>query len=368
MAVYTAEQLRIKPPPGGFTENGWFQGRNYIGGTFSEPGQLHPSGGQPGAGQMVSPQVNAASAGLQGVTPAQLETFLQTQRSAGGTTPTTPGFAGGGGGGAGTGVSMPVAPSINLPDLYKSLTKDSGIEAIQADLSAKEKAYNEAVSKINDNPFLSEASRVGRQQKLTIDYQNSIKSLQNDVATKKADIETQLNLKSKQFDIESDQAKQALSQFNTLLEMGSLNNASGDEIAAITRTTGISSGMIQSAINAQKAKNVKTTLIEYDDGTHQGVAVIDSKRNIINKQVIAPSKPLKPTEPTAQSIVNDINDDLKKYTKNQKVTINGKTGKAQSLISPEDFVKLMLQTYPSNVADIPKSGELRKITGQVWKK
>ena len=343
MAVYTPEQLGIKPPQGGFSENSWVNGRNYIGGTFSEPGVLHPSGGQPGAGQLVSPEVNTQSAGQQGVTPAQLESYLAKQRALTPTTPTptTPGFAGGGANSTG-GAGMPVAPSINLPDLYKSLTKDSGIEAIQADLSAKEKAYNDAVSKINDNPFLSEASRVGRQQKLSTDYQNSIKSLQNDVTIKKADIETQLNLKSKQFDIESQQAKDALSQFNTLLDMGSLNNASGDEIAAITRTTGLSSSMIQSAINTNKEKNVKTTLKEYDDGTNQGVAVIDSNGNIINKQVIAPSKSKE--EKLTPTQEKEVNVSAIKYIK--KIDTN-----KDKLLSAQEYIDLVQKIYEETGID-----------------
>ncbi len=307
---------------------------------------------------MVSPEVNAASAGQQGVTPQQLETYLQTQRMAG-QTPTTPGFAGGGGAVTGGGVGMPVTPSINLPDLYKSLTKDSGIEAIQADLSTKEKQYNEAVSKINDNPFLSEASRVGRQQKLTTDYQNSIKSLQNDVATKKADIETQLNLKSKQFDIESQQAKDAFSQFNSLLGMGALNNAGGNEIAAITRTTGLSSTMIQSAISAAKDKNTPTSTIQWDDGTNKGFAVINSKTgDIINKQTISASTP------KAKTVKTDIGSSYSDYISNKNVTINGRTGPVQQLMSPEDFYKYMATQFPSQISSIPKPAEIRKITGQ----
>lgn len=331
-----------KKPPGGYQQGGWYGGRQYWNGTFSEPGQINPQSNQIGAGQMVSPEVNAQSAGQQGVTPGQLEAYLQQQRSAGAapnSTPTTPGFAGGGAttGGGGMGAGVAVTPSINLPDLYKSLTKDSGIEAIQNELSVKEKAYNDAVSKINDNPFLSEASRVGRQQKLTTDYQNSIKSLQTDVATKKADIETQLNLKTKQFDIESQQAKDALSQFNTLLEMGSLDNAGGDEIASIIRTTGLSSGMIQSAINAQKAKNVKTTLKEYDDGTNQGIAVIDSNGNILNKQVIAPSKP-KEVKPKYASI-----DEVEKATKALKSVDTNK----DKMVSLAEFEKARNQILSS---------------------
>ncbi len=331
-----------KAPPGGYQQGGWYEGKQYWNGTFSEPGQINVQSNQPGAGGMVSPEVNAASAGQQGVTPTQLESYLQKQRAAGGTpTPTTPGFAGGGAvaGGAGT---MPTAPTINLPDLYKSLTKDSGIEAIQADLSTKEKAYNEAVSKINDNPFLSEASRVGRQQKLTTDYQNSIASLKNDVAIKKADIETQLNLKSKQFDIESQQAKDALSQFNTLLDMGSLDNAGGDEIAAIIRTTGLSSSMVSSAIQASKKKNVKTTLKEYDDGTNQGVAVIDSNGNILNKQVIAPSKTKNERLTSTQE---------KAVTSSARKTIVAVDTNEDKLLSAQEYIKAVQQIMTDTVID-----------------
>ena len=348
----------LKPPPGGFQQGGWYEGKQYWNGTFSEPGQINVQSNQPGAGQMVSPEVNAQSAGQQGVSPAQLESYLAKQRALTPTT-TTPAPSGGGGVATSGGGTMPVTPSINLPDLYKSLTKDSGIEGIQADLSVKEKQYNDAVSKINDNPFLSEASRVGRQQKLTTDYQNSIKSLQNDVTIKKADIETQLNLKSKQFDIESQQAKDALSQFNTLLDMGSLNNAGGDEIAAITRTTGLSSSMIQSAINTSKAKNVKTETIKFDDGTNQGFAIINSDTgDIISKQTVAESKP------TSADTKIDIGSSYSDYLSNKTVTINGRTGPVQQLMSPEDFYKYMSQQFPGQISSIPKPAEIRKITGQ----
>jgi len=55
--------------------------------------------------------------------------------------------------------------------------------------------------------------------------------------------------------------------------------------------------MIYSAINAQKAKNVKTAIIEWDDNINQGFAVINSQTgDIINKQTIAATstKPEKP--------------------------------------------------------------------------
>lgn len=51
-----------KAPPGGFKEGGWYEGRQYIGGTFSDPGQIHPQSTQQGAGQQVSKEVIAQTA------------------------------------------------------------------------------------------------------------------------------------------------------------------------------------------------------------------------------------------------------------------------------------------------------------------
>lgn len=48
------EQLGITAPSGGFQQGGWYSGRQYWGGTLSEPGQIHPSSNQKGAGEAVS--------------------------------------------------------------------------------------------------------------------------------------------------------------------------------------------------------------------------------------------------------------------------------------------------------------------------
>lgn len=53
--TYTAEQLGITAPAGGFQEGGFYQGREYVGGTFSDPGTLHPNSPRTGfAGTKVS--------------------------------------------------------------------------------------------------------------------------------------------------------------------------------------------------------------------------------------------------------------------------------------------------------------------------
>jgi len=287
------------PPPGGYQQGGWYEGKQYWDGTFSQPGQINTLSNQPGAGQLVSKEVNAASAAQQGVSPEQFESYLQQQRTQGAGVPSTPAPGGTGVSGAGTsgtgisgGVGMTAPQTIDLQGLYNTAYKDAGIEALQTQYSDMEKAFIEEKNKNNDNPFLSEASRVGREAKLTSLFQERTANTLNQIATKKADVEMKMNLATKQYDINSQASKDAMNQFNNLLSMGALNNASGQDIANLTMATGLSSGMIQNAIDAAKQKNVQTQTISYDDGTNQGFAIINQQTGeIISKQVIAKSAP-----------------------------------------------------------------------------
>ena len=209
--------------------------------------------------------------------------------------------SGGGTSGGGTGIPGGVAfnqPTIDLPKLYEGLYKSSGISDIERGLSDKTMAYNAAVGKIKDNPYLSEATMTGRISKLTDKFNADQANIKNDISMRKADIETKLNLQTKQFDINSEQAKLAWDQFNSLLSSGALDNASGQDIANITRATGLSSSMIQSAIgvsrakNAPKAEKVNTQVIQVDDGTNVSAVVINQDTGeVINKQVIGASTP-----------------------------------------------------------------------------
>ena len=275
-------------------QNGaWYSGRQYWDGTLSSPGQINSKSPQQGAGQQVSNQVIAQT------NPANVAYIQQQQQQApqatagggfGGSGSPTSG--GGGAIGTGSGIGFTPAPTIDLPTIYNNLYKSSGISDIEKQLSGMTQSYNDAVSKINDNPFLSEATRVGRLQKLSTDYENRTLNTKNDIATKKADVEMQLNLQTKQFDINSQVAKDELARFNMLLESGALEGTSGEDIANITRATGLSSSMIQSAVNANRAKNTSTSTIQFDDGTNQGFAVINDKTGeIINTQIVAQSKP-----------------------------------------------------------------------------
>ena len=273
-------------------QGGWYDGQQYWNGTLSNPGQINTQSNQQGAGQYVSKEV------VQQTNPANWDYIQQQQQKMNvSPTPTGDSFYGGGSSssspsGTGAGVGFTAPTPIDLPGLYQTLTKNAGIDALEQGLADKATAYADAQKKINDNPFLSEATRVGRIQKLSLDYNNNIKNDQDLLAMKKQDIQTQLDLQTKQFDINSQVARDALDRFNTLLQSGALDNASGADVAAITASTGLSSQAILSAVSANKAKNVSTSVVSYDDGTNQGFAVINTKTGeIISKQVVAASKP-----------------------------------------------------------------------------
>lgn len=282
---------------------GWYDGQQYWGGTLSDKGVINALSNQVGAGQKVSEEVNKQSAQAQGKSYPEFKAYLETpnKNTPSGIPTPAPAPAPGAGipsgdGGMGTGlpggIGVAPAPALNLPDLYKSLTSSADIQGIEATLKSKADAFTSAQSKINDNPFLSEATRVGRVAKLTTDYNSSVKNEQDLLAMKKQDIQTQLDLATKQFDINSQNAKMALDQFNTLLSSGALAGASGNDIAGITKATGISSSMIQSAIKAQTAKDVKTSLTTVDDGKNIYSVLIDTTTGkVISKERLSASKP-----------------------------------------------------------------------------
>lgn len=221
-----------------------------------------------------------------------------------------------GGGITDFGGAFNASTSINLPNIYKELFAFSGISNLETNLIGLEKQFLEQKAKISDNPFSSASMIDQRLQRLQRKYEQETSPIRNEIAMKKADIETNLNLQTRQFDINSQQAKQSLDYFNTLLSSGALDNASGEDIANLTRATGLNSSLIMSAVNANKQKNVTTSTISYDDGSNQGFVIINDKTGeIINRQVVSKSKPQQSTaterqtsdsQQTTSNLVGDI--------------------------------------------------------------
>lgn len=350
--LYSPESLGIKPPSGGFQEGGWYNGRQYWGGQLSDPGVINPLSNQQGAGQAVSKEVNAQSAAAQGTTPEKLEGYLQIQRN--NQTAQPSGYAGagvsgipdvsGGGGGGGVGFDATTAP-LNLPDLYKNLSSEAGLADIEKNIADKANSFREAQLKINDNPFLSNARRTGRLSKLEMDYNQSVKNDIDTLAMKKQDIATQLDIATKQFDINSQSAKAALDQFNVLLQSGALAGASGADIAAITRSTGISSGMISSAINAQREKDVQTSVTTVDDGKNIYSVVINSKTGaIISKQVLSTSKPAAANATSTEKQDKLVIQSYLRSDAQKGATLSEIFGKYQGYLEPD----MIYQLYNAN--------------------
>jgi hypothetical protein len=233
-----------------------------------------PQTGQPGSAQ------DLVGMGFQGYAGWGDAEALADFKSTGGQ-----GKGGPSSGGSGIGSSFVNTPTINLPELYNTLFKDSGIDAVQERLSTNTRSYNEAVSRIKDNPYLSEATMTGRLAKLKDRFNADSQADRDEIATKKADIETRLNLQSKQFDINNAQVQNSLSQFNSLLSSGALNSATGEDIANITRATGLSSAIIRSAIDSKKKDDLSIETKTFDDGVNEGFIIytLDKEGNIVNQ-------------------------------------------------------------------------------------
>lgn len=276
------------------------------------------------------------------------------------------------GGGGTSGGSTPILnqPTINLPDVYDTLFEKSGITALEGKLSAQTKAFNDAQSKINDNPYLSEANRVGRIQKLQTDFNANSQGTRDDIATKRADIETKFNIQSKQFEIDSDQAKTAREYAKYLIESGALANASGEDIASITMSTGLSSSMIRSWIKSVKDSSLQTQIMDFDDGTNQGFVLINSTTGeIINTQNVATSKPKAGGTPSStKNIQAQFLDEANTITGQQ--TDEGWIGefpllvaKYASFMSLQDIYKMYAQSSLGQKYGAPteSAGEIKEI-------
>lgn len=263
------------------------------------------------------------------------------------------------------GVSLPSLPTIDLQSIYeKALTSATTavqpeidasageVNTVQARIAEKRRALAQAEADINDNPYFSEATRTGRIAKLrekaqadiSIDEQdlaiaqNKTVVAQNKVAQAKADAQVKLNIASQQYNIQSQQYQQNLQLFTTLLTSGALETASGGDIAQIATSTGMSTSMIQSIIDATKKKNApKPSLITSDDGTNQYVVAIDSNTgSVIKKEIIGKSAPKTTgTTETTQNTRSQVAQAL-----NTKVGADGHVSEQVYLAARQQWVSL----------------------------
>ena len=287
---------------------GWYDGQQFWEGSLGAVNVIN-NPNQVGYNQQVSPEVRAQSAQAQGVTPQQFDQYLagQAQKTGGAFDPNvnsvaamSGGMAGGGvpGGSMAGGISAPQTP--DLKGIYDAAYESAGIstmqseyDTIQAEINARAEALAQKEGEINENPYYAEATRTGRIAKLQEQAQKDINNLINKQKTvldkinmARADIETQLGLATKQFDINSQASQQALSQFNTLLSTGALNNASADDLIAFSAQTGIPPSFLQSAVQSSQAKDRQTQLVtSTDDFGNVTLTLVDTQTGeVINSK------------------------------------------------------------------------------------
>lgn len=290
------------PPPGGFQQGGWYNGRQYWNGTFSQPGQIHPESNQPGAGSMVSPEVLAATSVAAGNAPGANQAYINSQYSnpSGGAGSTTY-SSGAGTGTTGLGsMGFGVTSNLNLMDEQKKLYDASGITqlqttiaGIQASIDSMKAEADKRRAEVNENPFLSESSRVGRIRKIdemlndTLQTEEAkLANYQASITAKQNEINEKLGLQVKQFDIDRVTRQDNIDLFNTLLSSGALNTASAQDLGNLSAQTGLPISFIQSAIKkATKAEVVIEKQV--DDNGNVTILTIDKDTGNILNQVSA---------------------------------------------------------------------------------
>jgi len=304
----------ISPPPaGGYKTGGWYGSRqawqdangNW---TFSEPGQINKLSNQQGAGQMVSPEILASTSVAAGKDPNANQQYInsQYQQPAGGEAGMGAGGMGTGGvdtsllGGAGAG-GLGTNKPIDLNAQYAQLLTESGVSNLETNANALSTKINQmtaeaadAKAKVNENPFLAEASRIGRIAKIDQKLNESIAPLQKDISnitgqinTAKNDIQNKLNLNVQQYNIETAANQQNLANFNSLLASGALVNATAQDIATLASQTGLAPSFIASAIaQAKKSASPISTGTFTDSDGNLTAYTLDSSGNLLNSQVI----------------------------------------------------------------------------------
>lgn len=234
----------------------WIDGKQYWDGQYGEAGVvMNPN--DVGYGKKVSSEVNRASSIAQGKEAGAIDAYLGNLAASNQQSDIVP--VGGGAQQAG---------AFNLINQYDQLKQESGIDKLTAEISEKEKKLAAAESEINDNPWNSESTRVGRVAKLRETAGNEINNLKNDLSTAMNNINTKLNLQNQQYEMDTERSANALKSVENYLSLGLLDSANEMDITALAQKTGVSPALIKSAIAARKRK--MATEAEFDTSQFWG--------------------------------------------------------------------------------------------------
>jgi hypothetical protein len=261
---------------------GWYDGMQYWNGSLSAPGVINSQSNQQGAGQKVSNEVIAQT------NPANVP-YIQQQQQQYQPTATSQPLPGGSSAtpasAAATSLAGPTAaPAFDLVAATNAAYNTPEITAATKAVNDRKAALATALAGENDNPFYSEATRVGKISKLEQSANNDIGVQEGILSGLKADAQIKLNAQTGQYNINRQAYQDTLSQFNTLLQAGAFTNASPQDLATISVQTGIPMSELQSIQTKQKNDNIKTSLVTSDNGV---VSVINTQTG----EIISQTKP-----------------------------------------------------------------------------
>lgn len=186
--------------------------------------------------------------------------------------------------GTGFGTSSGSGSSVNLNSIYQSALNDPKLLSLQDELNKKKQARDEAVAGENNNPFYTEATRVGKINSINEKANAEINTLSDQISEMKADAQIKVNIANQQYNIDDNNYKNQLQKLNLLISSGAITNASSSDIASISQATGLTTSMVKGIIAKAKEDSIPSNVItSTDDNGNVTVSVINTKTG----QVIA---------------------------------------------------------------------------------
>ena len=167
---------------------------------------------------------------------------------------------------------------VDLNKIYESALNDPALKDLEKQLTEKQSARDAAEADINDNPYYTEATRVGKIAKLDEKAGDELKTLQSQIDSKKADAQVKVNIATQQYNIDSNEYQKNLSKLNLLISSGAIVGASSSDVAQIALATGMSTDMVKSIIDTTKQGQIQTSVTtNTDDNGNVTVSIINTK-------------------------------------------------------------------------------------------
>lgn len=179
--------------------------------------------------------------------------------------------------------------AYNSPEIVATNQK---ITEINDKVIARQKALDEASAQIDDNPFYSEATRVGKQAKLREAANNDINTIlkeqqleESKLASLKSDAAIKVNAATGQYNINNQAYQENLQNFMSLVNAGGLTNISPTDLGNYSTATGIPMSVLQSIQTKSQNELVAPQIVSSTDnaGNVTITAVDKNTGNIINQ-------------------------------------------------------------------------------------